>query len=674
MRSRLLLGSLAGILAFAGCLARKTSSLDGSTSGVDTGAAEASDSSVADTNAPTVDAGTGARDAAGTGVDLAGSPDTGAPDSSSVDLSSIDRTDVPLSGSGGAGGIDAGGVVGSSGAGGVTGSGGGSTGGALGSGGIVTTGGALGSGGTSGCAGACCSNADCPGACQMCSASHTCVAVINADDPNGRCTGTCDATGACKASKGQACTAQAGGCVSGTVCAPEGICCDKACTGSCEACDLSGALGTCTTLGAGATPHSGHSQCEATDVECAGKCNGTSNACFYTTAGCGSAACSGSTYTPAGTCSSGACVAGTTQPCPTNESCSGTACACSPPNQTCSGSCVNTNTDAANCGSCGHSCGTGSTCFGGQCQPIVMASGLGGYSFVFGVDGSYVYYNNCSDYYTCTPLRIALGAVGATGSPLTSLTCSGGFVIGNTMLLHENQVADFLCNIGSTCSPTASNKLAAGVSANFKSPSPSYFALSNWNNSTTEVTTWYTTDNVAQSMFTWSYQGDLSNFAAVGNFVYWTESVKDSGGNTIGYLVRGTVGFPASATNQLAGGIPSYLSIVDANSKSLIYQDPSTKYLYRVPLPGGMGTSAPQNIAGGTATKFVTEEINGIYWIDSTGNVNRCVAPSCSASATMATGQILGNYAGLGSFGALYQDSTSLYWINGLGQLIKLAK
>jgi hypothetical protein len=41
----------------------------------------------------------------------------------------------------------------------------------------------------------------------------------------------------------------------------------------------------------------------------------------------------------------------------------------------------------------------------------------------------------------------------------------------------------------------------------------------------------------------------------------------------------------------------------------------------------------------------------------------------------MTTGQTLGNYSSANStLGVLYQDSTSLYWINGFGQLLKLAK
>lgn len=69
-----------------------------------------------------------------------------------------------------------------------------------------------------------------------------CTAVKSQDDPTG-CTGTCDAIGACKAKKGQTCQSVAGGCLTGTTCSPDGICCDKDCTGSCEACDIATALG-----------------------------------------------------------------------------------------------------------------------------------------------------------------------------------------------------------------------------------------------------------------------------------------------------------------------------------------------------------------------------------------------------------------------------------------------
>jgi alpha-tubulin suppressor-like RCC1 family protein len=46
--------------------------------------------------------------------------------------------------------------------------------------------------------------------------------------------------------------------------------------------------------------------------------------------------------------------------------CAGGACTC--PKQVCGGACVDTQTDVANCGTCGHACPTLATCVAGQCQ------------------------------------------------------------------------------------------------------------------------------------------------------------------------------------------------------------------------------------------------------------------------------------------------------------------
>jgi hypothetical protein len=229
----------------------------------------------------------------------------------------------------------------------------------------------------SACSFACCSADDCPGACQSCSASHTCVPLTNQDDPTLRCLGTCDSTGTCKSKRGQACSPATSGCAAGTTCA-DGYCCDRACSDSCEACDLAGSLGTCTVVGAGTSPHPGHPGCTSTVPACAGVCNGSSAACFYTTGACGTASCTASTYQAPGTCSAGACALPPTQACPNGQSCSGNTCACAPPMTTCSGSCLNPQTDASNCGGCGQACSASngtSTCTTGACSMASCAAG-----------------------------------------------------------------------------------------------------------------------------------------------------------------------------------------------------------------------------------------------------------------------------------------------------------
>ena len=157
----------------------------------------------------------------------------------------------------------------------------------------------------------CCQASECTGACKTCT-NHACVSVISQDSPT--CAGTCDSTGTCKSKQGQLCTAVAGGCVAGTACS-DSICCNSNCSGSCEACDLSGSVGTCTALSAGSTPHNGHAPCGGTG-NCAGRCGGNKDgSCTFPTDPCGGG-CTGLKYQAPGTCGAGTCALSQPVDCP----------------------------------------------------------------------------------------------------------------------------------------------------------------------------------------------------------------------------------------------------------------------------------------------------------------------------------------------------------------------
>jgi hypothetical protein len=186
--------------------------------------------------------------------------------------------------------------------------------------------------------GACCNSA-CAGSCNSC-ATGTCTMLASgaAGDPSCtpyRCNGTaaacptscsndaacvatayCTAGGACQAKKsnGTACGSD-NECTS-AICV-DGYCCNSRCTGVCDRCNRSGALGMCVAAALGSTP---------TSPGCgAYACDGTAIACPPSSCGSSSNCVSGFT-----------CQSGTCQTCRT----SGMSCASTNPSVCCSGVCT----------------------------------------------------------------------------------------------------------------------------------------------------------------------------------------------------------------------------------------------------------------------------------------------------------------------------------------------
>src|SRR5690606_23974280 len=129
----------------------------------------------------------------------------------------------------------------------------------------------------------------------------------------------------------------------------DGVCCNSACTGQCEACNLPGQAGVC--LPVSGAPVGSRTPC-AGDGVCGGVCDGTNRfACAYPGAGteCRAASCSESTATLAAYCDgAGSCPQPQTVDCP--DGCDGTLCA---------GAACTVNTD----------CPDGQVCRAGVCGP-----------------------------------------------------------------------------------------------------------------------------------------------------------------------------------------------------------------------------------------------------------------------------------------------------------------
>jgi hypothetical protein len=96
----------------------------------------------------------------------------------------------------------------------------------------------------------------------------------------------------------------------------DGVCCDKPCSGSCEACDVTGSIGTCS-LVTGAV-HGSRVSCTGAGTTCGGTCSGSSTSCQYppATTECVAAGCTAGTAKPSVKCNGlGACSTYTTTAC-----------------------------------------------------------------------------------------------------------------------------------------------------------------------------------------------------------------------------------------------------------------------------------------------------------------------------------------------------------------------
>jgi len=182
--------------------------------------------------------------------------------------------------------------------------------------------------------GVCC-DTDCLGACNYCNAPNTPGVCQKVSGPApvaqracgeshlqcsaGLCPDNCDATHPCESrffcgvdaachdlkKLGTMCTTSQE-CAGGAPCV-DGVCCESACSGSCEACNQPDRSGLCRPLPSGDLPHAGHPGCAAAhDADCGGACDGhTTDRCIFAElrTSCGAdATCTSGEFHPAGEC------------------------------------------------------------------------------------------------------------------------------------------------------------------------------------------------------------------------------------------------------------------------------------------------------------------------------------------------------------------------------------
>ncbi len=520
----------------------------------------------------------------------------------------------------------------------------------------------------------CTSRGDCAGACLSCSGG-SCVPVKNAEDPT-KCAGICDGTGVCKAKRGQKCTAPSD-CLDNMACA-DGTCCNRACTGACEACDLESAPGTCTVLAAGSQPH--HGTCAGTGTgvaspACAGSCQGEAT-CSYpaNTTVCGTATCTPQNQAQAaGACNgTGLCTLPNAVTCKTNSTCEGAGqCKCQDlfPNE-CPNACVDFKTDAKNCGACGHDC-LGGTCLEGLCQPVAVASPTQSYNMtIFGLDAQYLYYQDSPT----SPSeqnheRMSL-STGAVTSLRTGTQARGLGVIGTTVYFGGNGYMGLpsYC-MAATCT-TSLNELTSGL-VEFGHPSPPFYALQRKTTTGLLEITWYGTGNT--SMANWrdnvSRDSDFG-FTGIRNAVYWIGET-----STTRELLSADSTTPSNVTHKrMAGKVPANCAVLNVNPQSLLLLCNSN--LYRVPLPDGMDGNPPTLVLAPISdVRSAIEDETSLYWATSVSSIYKC--PSNDLAKCVANQVLLTTSPPTTGF---FQNAKYLYWgTEGEGtspkaQILRLAK
>ncbi|MFN2548166.1 MAG: OmpA family protein, partial [Myxococcales bacterium] len=224
------------------------------------------------------------------------------------------------------------------------------------------------SGGTETAAASCNGTGTCPASATQACNPYVCGAAACKTS----CTGDPDCissdyclSGACvpKIPDGGACTASSS-CVNANC--VDGVCCNSACNGQCQACDVGGSVGVCTTVSG--APHGVRGACLTDGSACGGSCDGVDAAsCAYPTAQCRGASCASGTETLAASCSGGSCPALQTQSCD-QYVCGASACktSCGSDNDCISG-------DWCNAGACvpkiadGGACAGSNACVNGNC-------------------------------------------------------------------------------------------------------------------------------------------------------------------------------------------------------------------------------------------------------------------------------------------------------------------
>lgn len=321
---------------------------------------------------------------------------------------------------------------------------------------------------------------------------------------------------------------------------------------------------------------------------------------------------------------------------------------------------VDFNSDAKNCGSCGHDC-LGGDCDQGQCRPIAIAPDQD-QPLSITTDGTYVYWLGTHDG-AQKQIYVARRRVDRTDEIKViapSETSASGLAISQSSLywLSRDQVracdAPDCTGGARDILPTGSNRC---LDVLFEaSQSRLYWSCnSNYKQNDGQILAAMLPGSTVMNVEPTS--GNPEKMASDDGNVYW--------GNSSGFNNQDALGSDAAiwrlrlrdgSKTRLVSGMTMEIGAMAVGGNSLYFSGftGETSAIFRVSLP--YGTPTPKKIADGPALGMVADE-RALYWSDcEKGLIKRCSHSDCSTPETIAFGQNCPT--------AMAQDSVSVYWIS----------
>lgn len=359
--------------------------------------------------------------------------------------------------------------------------------------------------------------------------------------------------------------------------------------------------------------------------------------------------------------------------CCANDTCTGGAactqsvCACTNGQVACGATCVNTLSDAKNCGMCGHDC-VGGSCTGGVCQATTLVTGQTAVTKLVPTPTRLLW----------TRASSGQQSGGTFGSDLDGKNVATLLDVGSATCQSLDATATdayFACAgriyhcTTASCTPTSiANVVAPNDMVLDTTNSRIYYSVGTNYNQQTGGNVWSMPIAGGASLkLLVTDQPNPTNVAIDGGKVYWLNSgtYKLDIPQKNGGIRKAPFGSNQMETVVDADGSGSDYIGLGVDGTTVFYGAGGAAEIHAVATIGGAPTTFAKTLTKTPVTALVVDATN-VYWVENGGGVYRCSKSSCTTPKLLVPNQTLPT--------ALAQDATSVYWANSTGEIRRLAK